>query len=72
MQTTVTSRGQTVIPAELRRRYQIREGDILVWLDDGQGIRVVPVPADPVAFLKGHGKGEGLGRRLLKERRTEP
>ena len=31
MQTAVTKRGQTVIPAAIRKRYHIEEGDSLVW-----------------------------------------
>ena len=71
METTVTKRGQTVIPAAIRNRYRIRDGDQLVWLDDGQTIKVVPVPSDPIAALRGCGKGEGLLEKLLKERQEE-
>ena len=58
MQTAVTKRGQTVIPATIRRRYQITGGGHLVWLDDGETIRVVPVPADTVSSLRGRGRGK--------------
>jgi AbrB family looped-hinge helix DNA binding protein len=71
MQTAVTKRGQTVIPAPIRRRYHIREGDRLVWLDDGESIRVVPVPADAVRALRGVARGEGLLEHLLNARREE-
>ncbi|HVB97475.1 MAG TPA: AbrB/MazE/SpoVT family DNA-binding domain-containing protein [Chloroflexota bacterium] len=71
MRTTVTQRGQTVIPAEIRRRYQIEEGSQIEWIDTGTGVKVVPVPADPIAALRGIGKGEGLGERLLTERRID-
>ncbi|MBI4213362.1 MAG: AbrB/MazE/SpoVT family DNA-binding domain-containing protein [Chloroflexi bacterium] len=68
MKTTLTQRGQTVVPAELRRRYGLREGDQLEWVDTGNGLRVIPLPADPVAALRGRGKGERLLERLLEER----
>ena len=68
MQTQVTKRGQTVVPAAIRKRYQIEEGDRLVWLDDGSTIRIVPVSGDPIRALRGAGKGEGLLERLLAER----
>jgi len=68
METAVTKRGQTVIPAAIRKRYHIREGDRLVWLDDGQAIKVVPVPSDPIRALRGVGRGERLVERLLAER----
>jgi AbrB family looped-hinge helix DNA binding protein len=71
MQTAVTKRGQTVIPASIRKRYQIQEGDYLVWLDDGEGIRVVPVARDAIRALRGRGRGEGLLERLLAARQEE-
>jgi AbrB family looped-hinge helix DNA binding protein len=71
METVVTKRGQTVIPAAIRRRYKIHEGDKLFWIDDGQTIQVVPVPADPIKALRGSAKGEKLLEKLLEERRRD-
>jgi len=71
MRTTVSTRGQTAVPAEIRRRYGIEEGSRLEWVDDGRSIRVIPVPADPVKALRGSAKGEGLYDRLLEERARE-
>lgn len=71
MQTLVSSRGQTVIPAALRRRYHIAEGDQVLWIDDGRTIRVIPLPADPIAALRGAGRGERLVERLLEARQVE-
>lgn len=68
MRTTVTQRGQTVIPAELRRRYHLEQGDQIEWLDTGSGLQVLPVAADPIAALRGSGVGERLVARLLEER----
>ena len=71
MQTSVTKRGQTVIPALIRKRYAIEEGDKLSWFDDGETIRVVPVPRDPLRALRGSGQGENLLDKLLEERKEE-
>ena len=71
MQTAVTKRGQTVIPAAIRKRYRIQAGDYLVWLDDGGTIKVIPVPADPIRALRGCGRGERLVERLLTARRED-
>jgi len=68
MDSLVSKRWQTVIPAAIRRRHNIREGDRLVWIDDGETIRVVPIPADPVQALYGRAKGERLNERLLAAR----
>jgi AbrB family looped-hinge helix DNA binding protein len=71
MQTSVTKRGQTVIPAQIRKRYKIREGDSLVWIDDGETIRVVPVAHDAISALRGSGRGEQLVERLIASRKED-
>jgi AbrB family looped-hinge helix DNA binding protein len=71
METTITRLGQTVIPAAIRKRYGISDGGHLAWWDDGETIRVVPVPADAIQGLRGSGRGEGLTAKLLAERRKE-
>ena len=71
MRTTLTKRGQTVVPAPIRKRHDLQKGDHLVWLDDGQTIQVIPVPADPIRALRGLGRGEGLIEKLLEARREE-
>jgi AbrB family looped-hinge helix DNA binding protein len=72
VETSVTKKGQTNIPAAIRKRYQIREGDRLAWLDDGETIHVVPIPAeDPVTALRGSAKGKRLTERLLLNRRQD-
>ena len=71
MQTSVTKRGQTVIPASIRKRYNIKTGDRLVWLDDGETITVFPISHDPIAGLFGRGKGEKLVQKLLAAREEE-
>ncbi len=71
MRTTVTKRGQTAIPARVREKFGIRQGDFLEWIDDGQEIKVVPLRGDPISALKGCAKGSGLGRKLLEERRED-
>ena len=71
MLTTVTKRGQTVVPATIRKRYDIQVGDRLVWLDDGQVIKVIVIPADPISALKGIGRGEKMLDALLKARQED-
>ncbi len=72
METSVTKKGQTTIPAAIRKRYQIVEGSRLAWLDDGETLRVVPLPAgNPMAALRGSARGKNLAERLLVNRREE-
>ncbi len=67
MRSTVTKRGQTVIPAAVRHQFNITPSDRLEWIVEDNTIRVVPVKKDPVAAFRGRGKG-GTTARLLEER----
>ena len=71
METTVTGRGRTSIPAAIRRRHDIKEGDRIAWLDDGETIRLVPVPSDPIRALRGSGRGQSLLAVLLSRRHQD-
>jgi len=68
MKTLVTKRGQTVIPASIRKKYKINEGTTLQWIDTGEVIKVIPIPKNVVSSLRGMAKGEKLLEKLLKER----
>ena len=70
MQSTITERGQTVVPASIRKLFQLSPADRLEWLVDADGIRVLPVRADPVQAFRGQGKG-GSVKRLLADRQLE-
>lgn len=67
MRSTITSRGQTVIPAKIRRQFHLTPSDRIEWIVEGDAIRVVPVRPDPVDAFRGQGSGGGT-ERLLKER----
>ena len=69
MQTTVTSRGQTVVPAKIRKDHAIEPETLLEWIDDGESIRVVPLPHDPIGAAIG--LTTGFGEKLLAERRLD-
>ena len=71
MKTTLTKRAQTAVPSSIRKKYGLKGGDCLEWVDDGTVIRVVPLPSDPVAALRGCAKGERLTAFLLEERRKD-
>ena len=69
MKTTVTTRGQTVVPAKIRKDHQITAQTQLEWIDDGDTIRVVPLPADAIRAARGI--STGLHQRLLAAREEE-
>ncbi len=61
MVVTVSSKGQIVIPAELRHRYGIEAGDRYVVVDFAGRIYLVPAVDDAIAAAEGMLKGR---RRL--------
>jgi AbrB family looped-hinge helix DNA binding protein len=68
-----SSKGQVVIPAELRERIGLRPGGkVLVTLADTRKVIIEPVPDDPIeaacGMLQG---GPSLTKALLKERRED-
>ena len=71
VRSTITSRGQTVVPAPIRERFRLGPAKRLEWIVETDGsIRVVPVDADPIAAFRGSGSGGGA-QRLLTERRRD-
>ena len=71
MKTAVTKRGQTVIPAAIRRKYGIDKDTFLQWVDTGEGVKIEPIPKDVISALRGNGKGEKLTEKLIKERKAD-
>jgi len=70
MRTKVTVRGQVSIPSEVRRQLRIKPDTQLEWIVEGSTVRVIPIPDDPIASLRGSGK-KGEVRRLLSDRRRD-
>lgn len=71
MKTTITSKGQTVVPSYLRKKYNLSEGSQLEWIDTGEIFKVIPVPKNIIKALRGCAKGENLTRKLLKARKED-
>jgi AbrB family looped-hinge helix DNA binding protein len=71
MVTTMTKRGQTVVPAEIRQRFHIESNAKLEWLTDGDTIRVIPIPTDPIKGARGIAKGSGLMQAFREDRKRE-
>lgn len=70
MRSTITRRGQTVIPAPIRRQFNLSPADRLEWIVEDDIIRVIPVHADPIAAFRGQGQG-GAVQRLLADRQRD-
>jgi AbrB family looped-hinge helix DNA binding protein len=65
----VTSKGQVVIPARLRRRLGIRKGTVLSFREDGGRLVVQPLSPEFLRTLRGSLKGNPSPLDLLLEDR---
>ena len=71
MQTHATVKGQIVIPAELRRKYQIKAGTKINVIVTGEAILLKPVTEESLKRLQGRLKGKGVLKSLLEERQKD-
>jgi len=60
---TISAKGWLVIPVELRKKYELREGSRVVLVDYGGVLAIVPAMSKPVEAARGMLKGR---RSLLK------
>jgi len=68
MTTTLTVRGQTVVPAPIRKAYHLETNTKLEWVDDGKCIRMVPLGSDTIGQARGALGKAHLTRALLRSR----
>ncbi len=71
MKAKVTARGQVSIPAEIRKKFNIEPDSRVEWIAEGNVIKVIPLPKDPVAAFRGRGSRRYSTERLIDERRAE-
>ena len=71
MQTTISSRGQTAVPAEVRRRFHLKANSKLEWMIEGHVITVLPVPPDTIHAFRGSLAEKYSGKTLLRDRHRD-
>lgn len=71
MRTTISSRGQTAVPAAVRKRFMLKGSSRLEWMVEGDVITLLPVPAQPVRAFRGSLAGRYSVKTLLSERTRE-
>jgi AbrB family looped-hinge helix DNA binding protein len=69
---TITSKGQLVIPSKLRKKYKIKEGTKINFIEESDGIKLLPITAElireNIGFLGTKGK---LIKALMDEKKKE-
>jgi AbrB family looped-hinge helix DNA binding protein len=73
METTVTTKGQIVIPAEMRRKLGIKEGTriVLELNEQAQQIVLKPITRESISKLRGKFRGSGILKALAEDRKWE-
>lgn len=69
---TVTTKGQLVIPSKLRRKYSIKQGTQVAFLEEENRLVLQPLTAEFIRSLRGSLKGEpSVLKALLEDRKRE-
>ncbi len=71
MKTTITKKGQIVIPAKLRKKYGIEAGTTIHVEDEDGKIVLTPITAEYIRSLRGITEGSGALKMLEEERRKD-
>ena len=70
--TKISSKGQIVIPAGIRKKYGIVKGTQMNVYDQGNKIVIEPIQKDPIQEGRGALKTKGrVLKRLMKDRKEE-
>jgi len=68
---TITTKGQLVIPSRLRRKYGMRRGTRVVFTEEEQRLILQPITHDFIASLRGSLRGSKALEYLLEERKKD-
>lgn len=69
---TLSEKGWVVIPQELRKRYHLKKGDKVHFIDYGGMVAIVPISMEPLKDASGMLKGRtSLVAALLRSRKED-
>jgi AbrB family looped-hinge helix DNA binding protein len=71
LKSKVTSKGQIVIPKQIRARYGIKPATVIRWIQKGEGVLMIPDSEDSNLTAKGMIRKAGLLEKLLKARHAD-
>jgi AbrB family looped-hinge helix DNA binding protein len=66
---TVTTKGQLVIPSKLRRKYSIKKGTQVAFLEQENRLVLQPLTSEFIRSLRGSLKGEPSAMKALLDGR---
>ncbi len=66
-----TTKGQVVIPARVRREFQIEDGTKAAVTITPEGILLRPITRDYIKSLRGSLKGSGVMKAMMADRKRE-
>jgi AbrB family looped-hinge helix DNA binding protein len=66
---TVTQKGQIVIPAKLRKKFGIRGGTQIAFIEEDERLLLQPLTAEYIKSLRGVLKGDRSPLKILMEER---
>ncbi len=67
----VTSKGQVVIPKQLRQKYAIIPSTAIRWVEKNNGILLIPESSNPIKAARGMLKGTGILKAHLQDKQWE-
>ena len=68
---SVSTKGQLIIPYKFRKKYGINSHSTVKWIDTGQGLMLIPISDDPIASSRGMLKGTGVSTDSLLKLKKE-
>jgi bifunctional DNA-binding transcriptional regulator/antitoxin component of YhaV-PrlF toxin-antitoxin module len=71
MKSTISVRGQVSIPVALRKKYGIETETQVEWIEEGNAIKIIPLPKDPIKAFRGAGKDRYTSAKLIEDRTEE-
>lgn len=71
MKTKVTLRGQVSVPSSIRKQFGMDSESMVLWQTEGNTIRVIPIPKDPISTFKGKGSGKYSTEKMIRDRQND-